>query len=344
MVRRGEALDNIRGETIRTLRSLLAPGETVALVDFPNHQNSGDSLIWSGELRYLSALEIRLGYQCDMSRYSPERLIERVPEGPILITGGGNFGDRWPHIQEFHERVVADFPNRRIIQLPQTIDFQRSENLRRAQAVFGNHRDLTLLIRDRAGTEVTKRLFPRQTVLFCPDMALGASDVPARTGRPKVDVVFVRRSDHESSLQDAEAGLTGPFSSTALDWGLRRWRLPAWKLLSVPGALSKRSSRASHALYAAVTKSNDLKVKINIANAAEILSTGQIVVTDRLHATVLCGLMGIPVVALNNANGKVAAIYRDYLGSLEGVHLANSVEEASERCASILRSDCPAYE
>jgi exopolysaccharide biosynthesis predicted pyruvyltransferase EpsI len=43
------------------------------------------------------------------------------PDDPILLHGGGNFGDVWPGFQRFREQVIRESPNRRIIQLPQTI-------------------------------------------------------------------------------------------------------------------------------------------------------------------------------------------------------------------------------
>lgn len=45
---------------------------------------------------------------------------------------------------------------------------------------------------------------------------------------------------------------------------------------------------------------------------------------------------GQPVVMVDNANKKLSAIYRDYLGSTPGTHLASDFDEAARIVKSLL--------
>ncbi|MBP3037156.1 polysaccharide pyruvyl transferase family protein [Arthrobacter sp. zg-ZUI100] len=310
-------LPDIQSTTVSILSKHLRPGERVALVDFPNHANSGDSLIYLGELKYLSQLGVVLGYVADASRYNVADLCRLVPEGPILIHGGGNFGDRWVAMQEMRERVIADFPDRRIIQLPQGIEFSPGPVLQQAQAVLGKHKHLTLLIRDHASVTLTRKLFPKAEVEFCPDMAFGYGSI-TWTKRPDHDVVVVKRRDSESATEEIPIGV----DHLEEDWGLKGWRNVLAKSLRAPGALIKRIPQLGVPLYPLQRRCYDALAKMHVRNAVRICTGGRVVVTDRLHAAVIAGLMGKPVIGINNANGKIKAIYSDYLHQLSGVRFA----------------------
>ncbi|MDI5788788.1 hypothetical protein PO124_11350 [Bacillus licheniformis] len=43
------------------------------------------------------------------------------------LSGGGNFGDLYPHFQQFRERVVEHYPDNRIVILPQSIYYEHEE-------------------------------------------------------------------------------------------------------------------------------------------------------------------------------------------------------------------------
>ncbi|QDG90687.1 polysaccharide pyruvyl transferase family protein [Pseudarthrobacter sp. NIBRBAC000502770] len=320
------ALEQIQDETLTILSGLLVRGQHVALVDFPNHENSGDALIFLGQMRYLDKLGVHVDYIADGSRYNPEHLRALVPNGPILIQGGGNFGDRWEYMQALRERVISDFPDRDIIQLPQGIDFQDGTRLEQAQQVLGAHPSLTLLIRDHAGVERTRELFPTANVIFCPDMAFGYGEVSA--GEAPLDAVVLRRNDSES-LESTERFEMHPMERYVdLDWGLTGFRKALDKVMHVPGAVTKRIPALAVALYPIQRRAYMAIAENNVRQAVSILNRGRLVVTNRLHATVLAALMGKPVVAMDNANGKISAIIGDYLGRMPGVRYAPSIKEA----------------
>jgi exopolysaccharide biosynthesis predicted pyruvyltransferase EpsI len=65
-----------------------------------------------------------------------------------------------------------------------------------------------------------------------------------------------------------------------------------------------------------------------VRRGIDILSAGEVVVTDKLHGHLLCVLLGIPHVVLDNSYGKVSGTLDAWTGDLPGVHRARDGEEA----------------
>lgn len=330
-----ECVAQICCESREVLRRHLTPGRPVALLDFPNHQNAGDSMIYIGEREHLHRLGVPIGYLADRHRFDSRELARRVPDGAILLHGGGNLGDRWVGFQDFREAIVDMYRDRKILQLPQSIEFRDPERARRASKIFSKHSDLTLLLRDNEALEVGADLFPTTKREFCPDMAFGMG-LQSSLGTNDVDVVALLRRDSERVLDrfDFPAGLT----VRVVDWGLDGFDRVEWKVLGVAGATVSRTASAQRFLYGSLEKCYARRARLNIRAASRIIGSGRVVVTDRLHATVLAALMGRPVVALGNANGKIRAAIVDYLGSFPNVRYANSIAEGNDLLASFVES------
>lgn len=322
-----EVQRGIQLETLDVLGGLISPGEPVALLDYPLHANAGDTLIYAGELAYLRRLGAEVRYQANVGRYRAEDLRALHPEGAILLHGGGNFGDRWPLFQHFRERVVADFPDRRIIQLPQSIEMS-AETARRVNERYRSHPELTVLLRDRRSMQLAERLLPEVRTAFCPDLAFGYE--PGRPRPASVDVLELRRTDSESAaggpLFDRDPG----FSAVTVDWRLGRLETLRWHALKAPGALARRTGRLPVAWYPTlIGPSYERIARLVLAAAERTVAQGRVVVTDRLHGAVLATLLGRPVVARDNANRKLSAIVDDYLGRFPSVALAADRADAS---------------
>src|SRR3546814_20951256 len=67
----------------------------VALVDFPDHSNVGDSAIWLGEMAWLDGNGRLPISWAALHNFSVPNLLRAATEGPLLIHGGGNFGTTW---------------------------------------------------------------------------------------------------------------------------------------------------------------------------------------------------------------------------------------------------------
>lgn len=313
-------------ETINeVLQPLLLDTRAVALLDYPNYANIGDSAIWLGEIAYLKRAGIQIAYTCDQESYARARLGRRVEQGTILITGGGNLGDLWPQHQRFREAVIQAFPGNKIIQLPQTIHFKERANLARAREIFNAHPDLTLLVRDKQSLELARNEF-RAKVLLCPDMALALASLK-RPAPPSRSVLWLSRTDLESSGHARL--LSAPDGVEVLDWTHDEptliKRITEWGKQQ-----GRRHPRLLGRLDTLPSKTGAAIARQRLNHGVRILSRGGVVVTDRLHGHILSLLLGIPHVILDNNYGKVRGFFETWTRDAELTHWADSATEAIE--------------
>src|SRR5215218_5265998 len=167
------------------LHDLLPVGTNVALVNFPNHANAGDSAIWLGALASLRRMQVAIRYRASWATYEPRALRRALGDGVVLLQGGGNFGDLYPANQQAtRERVLADLADVRTIQLPQSLHFEDSANLDRMRKLCESHSDFTLLVREEASLAVAREHFA-VPIELCPDLAL-ALEAHDRVREPRV--------------------------------------------------------------------------------------------------------------------------------------------------------------
>ena len=317
---------------LATLAPLVADSPAIALLDFPSHGNVGDSAIWLGALAALRAVGAPPpAYTCDADTYDRNALARAVGHGTILLLGGGNFGDLWERHQLFRERVVADFPRNRIVQLPQSVHFQRADALARARAVFDAHERLTLLVRDAGSLDVVRREF-RATSHLVPDIAMTLGPL-ARSAPAARDILWLKRADQE----DCWPGEPAPCDGDVEDWlneertplirwsdrlryeaGMRPWLRPVgWPLLAM----------THHRLSTQ-----------RLARGVNLLSSARVIVTDRLHGHIVSLLLGIPHVVLDNSYGKLHRFVAAWTSASPLVKLAQSPAEATAHARAMLRA------
>ena len=209
-------LGGIIAEHLKPYTELAAP---FALLDFPNHPNVGDSAIWLGELNYFKAMMgSRPAFVCAKENFDADALKHTMPEGTLFLHGGGHFGDVWHELgyQLFRESILAQFPDRRIVQLPQTIHFSDSQVLERTAKAIEAHGKFILFVRDRRSFDIATASF-RCPVHLAPDMAfcLGPLARPVKAEHP---LLLLLRTDIESTRQNAGQELALPTGVIMADW------------------------------------------------------------------------------------------------------------------------------
>lgn len=277
-------------------------GKRWALLDFPFHDNVGDSAIWMGTLRILQARFGSVPTLVSRNKTFPKYVDERIGNGPLVFLGGGNFGDIWDGYWQNRVNVLRQFPNRQIIQMPQTIYFENISNsaLLETQRAIASHRDFTLLVRDRVSLEFCHRNFDCPTYL-CPDLAFGLGRL-REVREPFCDIYGLLRTDKEKKTysdmdlqRDPEFPISDWFSPA--EGTTRKYKLQKKISLNLErlgkfGMTSLERNFASQAEY-------------QLNRGIEILSRGKVVITDRLHGHILCSLMRKPHIVIDNAYGKV---------------------------------------
>lgn len=286
-----------------TLRGIVPAGRPCALVGFPDHSNVGDSAIWLGARVCLQRLGVQVAYTCSMHSYDAANMLRRIGDGPILITGGGNFGDLWPACQEFLHLLLATFPDRPIIQLPQSSHFKDRHYLYHSRACVEAHPAFTLLLRDLDSFNFARTYFDVPCVL-CPDLALALGPL-RRLQAPTQDIVWLARGDHEA----------------------QRWP-------GLPPAGCERGDWLCADLPPITDF--DARARWQVERGCRFLTRGRVVIADRLHGHLLCLLLGLPHVALDNSYGKLRSFQETWTGH-SGLNLwAMSPAEALWKARELL--------
>jgi len=321
----------LRENIKNVFEELLLNIKNVALLDFPNHANVGDSAIWAGEKEILKKLGITVKYQCDLKNYSAQALKKAFPKGPILIHGGGNFGDIWPAHESFRHQIVTDFPDRKIIQLPQSVFYQRAAEREAAARIYSKHRDFTILARDAESRKIVTDEMGLNSQL-CPDSAFALN--LRRSSPPSADVICLKRTDSEGGLKDD----VERYASLNVDWlaDIDWWGL---RILNFLENLRMKYPRR-FAFFANIRKMQyDKLARKRVQYGIDILSRGKVVVTDRLHAHILCFLCQIPHVLIDNSYGKLSNYYDTWTKDSDITFWAKTFDEGVELAQEITKKD-----
>jgi exopolysaccharide biosynthesis predicted pyruvyltransferase EpsI len=306
------------------LGKLLPVNTKYALIDFPNHSNIGDSAIWLGEIKLLVELTGELpSYVSTARTFDTEKFVAALPNGPILITGGGNFGDLWREHQDFRELILAKFKDRMVIQLPQSIKFNDEAAIVQCAEAISNHGRLHFLVRDLNSLALAQQRFSC-TVELVPDAAFALGAL-ARPLPPQHDVFMLLRTDIEQA--DYDRRMLAAIDAASGDWpeedpsfDRSSKRKAAVKAL-LSGAWSPQQRRLVYYEQLATAR---------LDRGLRMLSSGRKVITDRLHAHILSTLLDIPHVALDNNYGKISGYIAAWTQDYSALKIAKSASEALE--------------
>jgi exopolysaccharide biosynthesis predicted pyruvyltransferase EpsI len=327
-----ELVERLGAQAGSVLKDRLQGVQKYALVDFPNHSNVGDSAIWLGELAALRDIGLGLpSYVCDLHTFSPTVLRERVGNGPILIHGGGNFGDLWTSHQQLREQILGSAPDNPIVQLPQSIDFRDAGALERARAAVQGHPSFTLLVRDERSRARALHDLDVEAVL-CPDLAfcLPPLDRPAA---PETPVLWLMRTDHESTQSDRPGNTGG--KEPPVDWLEEERR--GWVRVSKQIAGIARAGGVAGALAQPIVgRVWTAAARQRLRRGLGVLARGRVVVTDRLHAHVLCLLMAVPHVVLPDRHGKIQSFIETWTSEADHFEVAGDSGSAAVQAERLL--------
>ena len=75
------------------------------------------------------------------------------------------------------------------------------------------------------------------------------------------------------------------------------------------------------------------------ARGCSLMASARVVVTDRLHAHILCVLLGVPHVLLDNSYGKVRGFYEAWTSECSFARWADSADEALIEARALLAEE-----
>lgn len=293
------------------------PAGPLALVDFPDHSNVGDSAIWLGEMAYLRKRGRLPVYHSALGNHEDDAMRGALGDGTILIHGGGNFGTLWPKHEAFRLHLLHTHKGRPIVQMPESIHYADDAGIAEMARAIREHGNFTLLVRDARSLAFAQAHLDCRIAL-CPDAALMLGRRERAT--PRARVFALLRTDHERAPGGDGALPNGVIADDWLDEdeGER-------KRIRVSLRLRRIFTRDPQAMR--LVRQQKL-AEWRLARGLAMLSQGEVVVTDRLHAHILSVLLDIPHVLLDNSYGKVRGFAEQWTGPYAGLSHAISREEA----------------
>jgi exopolysaccharide biosynthesis predicted pyruvyltransferase EpsI len=334
-VERIEALKKLADRIDAGLRPLLA-GRNVALLDYPNHSNCGDSAIWMGELHALERLGAKIVYRCETATYRREH-VQALPEDTVfLLHGGGNFGEaHWKRHHELRIKVLQDFPGRPVVQMPQSVRFSSVDVAKQFGEVAARHGNFTLFVREQQSFDYAKDVLS-DDVRLIPDMAFA---IPPRTSSaPHASPLAVVRDDSEATMSLAEVAKR--FGIPVTDWApedrIQQKSFGGTSTRTLRKIMWRTSGKlgTSTALQSVQGKLLDRFANDEVERAYGIIGNS-VLLTDRLHGHVMATLIGAPSVAFDTGYGKISGIHRLWMSDIGGAHLTDSPEEACQLAIDI---------
>lgn len=296
-----------------------SPQKKVVLFGTPIHGNLGDHAIAIEEKfffeDYFPEYEY---YEILMPLYhTQKKKIKKIvtTEDLIVISGGGWMGNLWIHNELVIREIVRTYPNNKIIILPQTAYYTNdkfgNKEYKITKEVLKTHRNLQIFVREKNTYNFMRQKFEfsgRSGVYLAPDMVLYGKNIVTeeKTGVPKKIINVCIREDCESQQENASAFLT----TLEQKYDIRR----VSTVIKSPITLNKRMNELQKSWF--------------------VFKTGEITITDRLHAMLFSVLNGTPCIALDNKTGKVFGV-AEWLSDTNMIIKVDSLNEVFEKLENI---------
>ncbi len=316
----------------RTLRELVGQ-RPVALFDWPNYPNAGDHFIWLGEkVLFKNRLGCEVLYECTLHQLDILRVTRLPPEAVLVFQGGGNFGDLWNHHQRFREAIIAAFPDRRIIIMPQTVHFVSRERLEQSARGMKLHPDLHVMARDQDSLATLRSRMGLSNCYLHIDSAFALQPIITAllatfTAKPERDVLYLLRRDIESAR-------TAPSVDgvTRYDWG--RADDMAQFAIDTP---SPKSIEPARDIFDGELDAYSWR---QLWAAVRLFREGRRIVTDRLHGHILAVMMRKEHDLHDNSYGKNSAFHTTWTSASPLVTFVGQAERGLDSAPPSNRVAC----
>ena len=318
--------------TANLVEVIPANAKRFIIVDVPDHPNVGDSAIFLGELDFLETnypnAKINI---VDHRSYSSGQYQLLENADCIFFHGGGNFGDLWMRHQNIRLKIMQQFSHKILIQFPQSIHFDTAEVLERTKTTIASCQSFTFFARDVVSQQFAIDNFDCG-VKLTPDMAFCMKKIERHS--PELDVFCLLRVDKER-LFDNSGKIKTLLKQNNLTFLIDDWVVegaPAKaKLNKFLCRLIKKFPSLNLFIQPIYEKLRIAYAKDNVNRGIRLLSKGEVVITDRLHAFILSTLLGIENYVFDSRGGKVGNFHKTWSKGFNGSQLVNEVIEIKLR-------------
>lgn len=318
------AVDDIKSTLVSTVSRELKGVDEVALAIFPNHWNVGDSALWWAAQALLESCGIAIRYVCSFKTYTPEELTRRLkPSSPIILCGGGNFGDMYMDEEGLREKLLVNHKDRKIIQLPQSLWFTSDSEKQRITALVKAHPDFTLMVRDEQSLAIARTVSARPPIL-CPDTAFFLRGY-LPPNKKNHFITNLRRNDSEASIAEGKHRV----NERTYDWHQEdssyrsSWSLCGRIAYKIVNLWVGGHIKSSIPVLWATTELSRTRTLGGLGT----INDSALLITDRLHAAIFSILIDQETILIDNSYGKNKALYNTWLRDIPTIRLASSIDD-----------------
>lgn len=310
-------------ECHRIIKKFLADNMSdYILLDLPYYSNVGDVLIWQSTLDLLGELPYKCLYSSSIETYSKPKIKDNVL---IVFLGGGNFGDLWERHQIFRYRVMNDFPNNPILQLPQSVCFESDIKMEYDIDFFSKHKGkVYICLREKKSYDIIVNNYKNIEAFLLPDMVL-SFDVEQYCRKHNILIkegkgsLLVQRNDKEK-VEITMDKL--PDSLKISDWPSMDVTLPEMSRYHIINKYMNKLRLPVFIRY----KVTDWYFKQIMKDA--IIKSGikfilpyDVVFSTRLHAAILAFLLGKRTYIVDNSYGKCSGVYESWMCEFRNIDM-----------------------
>jgi len=304
-----QCLSDVRQNILDVYSPLLEGFRDITIVDPAYHFNVGDNMISYAEFLLVS----NLGHACsecglEQSSGMNNRCDFQALETSSLALwhGGGNWGDLYPKVHSARLRSFIDLRNKNVtvVGMPQTRYFESDDAHDHDREVINELVEsglkLRLAWRDEQSFMDAFNTYVGVDSFLSPDIAflIGPLNFLEKSKSERVDIMFLLRKDKEKAPgTHFDGNVQRTLSEHNRNWVVKDW--------------SDVNEYASQTFTGFDDKilcgSPNFDFDARLGNAVAMLDTASVIVTDRLHASILALLMNKPHVYLETATGKLSA-------------------------------------
>jgi len=295
-------------------------------LDLPYYSNVGDVLIWMGTKMLLEELSYKCLYSASIETYKKVKLKK---DTVILLQGGGNFGDLWRRHTDFLLKVLSDYPDNKVVLMPQSVYYNDKELMQEDARIIAGHSNFMACVRDKASFDFLQKHFNGLKVKMVPDMAFYLYDSAIlkkyinkrnQYSRP----LLMKRSDKECA-EYCFQNYTGDLNDVNVeDWPSMDSYSPYEKLRKFLSALNRELVQSK--LSPLIRSVFDIYAKFVYMphlyrQGVKFISSYRVVYSTRLHGALLALLLGKTVYLFDNSYGKNSGVYTAWLEDCEAITL-----------------------
>ncbi len=216
--------------------------------------------------------------------------LEEDPRDFITLCGGGNFGDLYRGDQKYRTSIIEKHPNSTFVLFPQSVFYNDISLVKQDRTIYEGH-NIYLTFRQKESLDFMREHFPRAKIYGIPDAAFYIGDVEKKvTNKPNFHILILTRLHFEvGGIKNYNQASYWKEAKEFLNEEKITFKITDWPSNPYRGSEPNKIKRSLEILDLAI----------------EVISEGQILITDALHGSILGVLANKPHVYIDNGYSKV---------------------------------------